>query len=514
MSYLLVALDALAGQVAPPVKEVPDARLPLVLPTTAHVVAEKAVFPRALAAGFADVISRELVPLIRDAKAAGLLDLARNLGPYTGTELPSDVTARKGTRVVKPNVDSWERRLRFTPSAAALVAAVEAATGDPLAIVALAEGMVGAADAGARAAALRDAMDVLTRWVAAHQASSTFGGSKKVLALVLALYRTEGDLAVPRSQHSLASLVPAHTETALQSSLAGRGGFLSQFGFNSLILPANRPQTEAELAKEAVDLWLLHIGGHDLFVSSPTQLVNSALKWTTALFGSPMTARKLRDRIKDLRGDMVVMRANTVSGRLVQVPPSTAGLESWDLRVTPKDPLKLVRFALELAYVQFDSLAKVLPTIKGADPTLRWQEDVTYMLYNNQVQRSSSGEAMPHLGLLGSAAGAIASSPKYVEPPAGPLLAKFRELQTSLRSSGVSGTLIDPRKWPAAKVESTNGAFLTSWLTSTSDNAKRAELLSFFAANAGVGQWRSYQEHRANTSRFRLLRHYYTDVLP
>lgn len=126
------------------------------------------------------------------------------------------------------------------------------------------------------------------------------------------------------------------------------------------------------------------------------------------------------------------------------------------------------------------------------------------------------GRRQSHLAILGSAAGAIASSRKYHEPADPALRASFQELQTSLRNNAIpGGPLIAPEKlMTATEVETVNGPFLKAWITTGPGADRRVELLSDFLAHAGVGQWLSYPEHRTNTSRFRLLHNYYTQVLP
>jgi hypothetical protein len=511
MRHVLAALDALAAAVAPLEKEVPDARLPRVLPTTAYLIAEKAAAPSTLAEGFSRIVRFEFIPLLGEAKTAGLLEKARTIGPFVGDSAPTDISAMNGKREIPPSVEDWNRRLGLRDLAATLVAAVEERAGDVAAIGALTTSMVAEPDVGARATALREAIDVVSRWVAAHRAASTFGGSDEMLALMLALYRTEGDLAMPRSQRSLEALVPAHPETQLQASMARGQGFLTQFGYNSLILRADRTDTDQELAGHAVGQWLLHVGGHDLLLSSQTQLAESAALWTKARHGSPMTRSGLESRLVALMDDMVVSRAGPQSGRLT-LAPASADLE---IRVTPAHPLAIVRFALELAYVRFDHLSRVDTMISGAPSGLHWSGDATYLLYNNQTQMDQRGVPTPNLAVFASAAGAIARSPTYVAPSGPPLRAPFLELRAALRTDGFGDPLIDPRGRSTAAVLKRNGEFLKKWLTtgSPAELARRAELLSLFVSRAGIGQWTSYPEHRANASRFRLLHSYYTQVL-
>lgn len=516
MSRIIAALQYLAAA-SRPTPEVPDTDLDKILPTAGHANALKAADSSTLHAALVKVLRDELNPLLTRAANLGVLAHVETEWDFPSPPDPTDLTSCGDADPGNNRVDAWNRRLVLTSSGRTLLQEMD--TKSPEAV---ADSILAASDTGQRMRRVRDALEVVGRWVAAAEAAAFFGSGNETLATILALYRVEGDLAIPRSTQSLRALVPAHIETAPQDAFA-RVGKLLQLSWNSLAFdPAFRAGlSEDDLRKISWAGWQLHLGGLDLIVVRDWPAATLADLWnhaTSEVGGAAIAAAQLQTKIDDVRNTMTVERAKSTGGILEAVSFSSPapGASSLLIRTSPEDPVKMVSVVLGIAFSLFQHFRRVDQVVPGVPANLRWSDDAAYLLYNNQIQADLGGD-IPHSAILGSAAGSLARWNGY-RAPTGALASDFSALRTALRAArdAAHNELVDPTPLSTAAVAMRNGPVVAEWLRTAPSAAEaqtRVDQLSRFLSRAGSAQWgggrAGYPEHRCNASRFRLLRAFY-----
>ncbi len=356
---------------------------------------------------------------------------------------------------------------------------------------ALVEGRVTVADAATGSwtsaqaiVGLRRLQDILFRLRAARACASATGAD---LATVLALFRTEGALAMPASASSIDAGVPSGTTDAV-TSLRPRPDISNMVWLASGILLA--PLSDATVADIATKEFLIQIVGLDVLGSRPAGGAWYQA-WTYQIWKSAGV-----DNLGTAIARSLLLRDAVSVRRLTPAPPTRSAVAAL-----VKDPVSFVGAALGDGVQLLRSFTDPLwllgpgPLPAGA-PT--WIDlPLAYLRYN-------IGADQMRLALV-SAVLAAAATKATQWADLRNRIAATPNLRTQLAAmSKASGN----QKTPAEKATAAALAWppLQPWCLIPGN----LDALTQFVYEASAGEWSTgWMRPRGNVARFRLLHHYY-----
>jgi len=359
---------------------------------------------------------------------------------------------------------------------------------------------------------LRRLDDLLIRILAAKTAADLTGCT---LAEVLTLYRTEGNLGVPRDAESIDQLIPPREPDHYEGTKLNYYDLPNSPNFSSLVYVwgSNQLGTEDIAINAAITDWMIHIAGLDII-----NQVNfgewSARNWS-AQTGTPVTPDSRRAMIDELRTKMRVEAVYRDAAGNLQVINGIPVPYDGFVRVLPTDTEFLISRILAEAvlFLRFGGRPRYLNGTVDDPPGFPadWiaPPRLTYALYNLQVgtPNKSPKEAFVMSALI------------YASSTTG---AKYQALRSEISAdAGFKERLqkdIGPDVRHAAFItqEMVDAYFpeIQSWLFDAAKGKRRVELLSNFIETADRKVWISWDKsginsYRGNANRYHLLYVYY-----
>ncbi len=358
----------------------------------------------------------------------------------------------------------------------------------------------GSADAAAQAVMhLRRFDDVLCRVQAAQIAASA---TDTPLPEVLALYRVEGDLAMPPSAPSIGDGIPSGRFDALSSIAIEISPDMSHLVL--LLHPAARVAGGFDLASSsdeaiheaALLYWCLQIAGLDELIAQPAPSSASFKTWSAANWtaaGAVPPAGSTAQQLAERR-----WRAMRETMRIVAL----AGTRSSALAIVPDDPLLLVAGVLAEGVMlrrRLGTRASLLGGGAAGDLSagmqyLHYHAGADYIgaLIVRALLASLRGHGLGHVALRQALRADLpmtdnlANIETAVTGPAPRRADRDRQTATLLTV------------WPAAQL----------WLR----DGNRLDLLTRFLEDAKREDLDTWRAHRGNLSRYRQLLSYYQRV--
>jgi uncharacterized protein DUF4157 len=360
--------------------------------------------------------------------------------------------------------------------------------GRDLAIGAITPSSVSASGAQAANAIvqLRRLDDVLRRALVAQTVATATGAS---FADVLTLYRIEGDMAIPPSQASVAGgLPPGRTDAT--TSLSVRPDVSNLVLLYDAADPSISSMSDPALREFSLRVWFVQLGGLDQVGKLPAPRADNFAAWSHANW----TAAGKSDTLVTARARWAAALALIKLER----PTSAAGTPAVAAHVT--DPEAFAAAILQEAVILQERLRRaesLLGPLPSGDPRAGTQlsAGMGYLLYN-------AGEDQARAVIL--------SALVFGYKQSGSSLSKRIEGDVPLKGL-VSPLVATMGKMAKANVIAAAAAgwpVVDAWLT----RAGNLELVSLFIETAGPAVWPSWQEIRANVSRYRVLQAYYASL--
>lgn len=362
-------------------------------------------------------------------------------------------------------------------------------------------------------AELRRLDDLLIRILSAKKAATLTGCT---LAETLALYRTEGNLGVPRSAESIDLLIPPREPGYTEGSSFSYYEKTNSPNLSSLVYlwEADHFTSEDEAKNEALIAWLVHVAGLDYYASLGPEIARiSSVLWSTQM-GSPVSEASRQTAFDQLKANL---RIETVLRNASGDFEITSGLISGEMvRVLPLDNELLISSILAeatllLRYVgrprhlnnSLDDPSGFVPGNWIAPPRL------TYALYNLQVG-TPAGSPMQAFVMSALVHGYRTKGAKYQELR--DEIDADSTLKAKMKASIISA--VTKNDVITSAIVSANFPPIKAWLMHTTKGKKRIELLSHFIETADRRVWTSWDKaginsYRGNANRYHMLYVYF-----
>lgn len=364
---------------------------------------------------------------------------------------------------------------------------------------------------------LRRLDDLLIRVLSAKTAAGLSGCT---LAEILALYRTEGNLSVPRSHDSLQQLIPPREPAHFEATMMNDASLPFSPNLAAQVFLHDRSFfTSEEKAKNyALLVWMVQLAGLDI-VARDGFSDWSANNWSshTQTSISPADRQAVYDLLKS---KMIVetVRREAATGQLVATPGF--GPDGF-LRISPQDPEFLVSTVLADAALFLRRSGRPQSFGAPAGYTEDWiaPPRLSYTMYNLQVGTpEKQGCSMPKEAFLMSAVDAAWRSKSYgpqIRNRYQPIRAEI-ESDTQLKDAlGTQGVLRKAIPGCITGEEIAAGyPIIRQWLLDDAKGEERIRLVSHFVETENRVVWTSWDEaglnsYRGNANRFHLLYVYF-----